>query len=329
MGYVPEPLENLVYYFQIQLELGSDKQNVSFQVDTGSADFWVPLKTADCVNCEFQSGTFDNATSSTYRTFGAPFSIKYGGNDSAIGEYASDQVTISSGQTINNMTFGAVNSTTRYLAMMGVSFDTEENGIYKNFPSILKYNELIDKTAYSLYLTDNQTQNGEILFGAIDHAKYKGSLETFLVANNRLAIDLDEIVDANGTSHKLNGLSVLLDSGTADIWLPQEMFLEIGNSITGARYDSNTNRFVVDSCSLPSDKSLMFKLGNTTIRVPHSELLLPDCTLGIESSVSLYGINILGVSFLKHSYSVFNLDDKTISIAPVIYTSNSDIRTIE
>ncbi|KGU25234.1 candidapepsin-5, partial [Candida albicans P75063] len=50
----------------------------------------------------------------------------------------------------------------------------------------------------------------------------------------------------------------------------------------------------------------------------------PKCEVRIRESED----NILGDNFLRSAYVVYNLDDKKISMAPVKYTSESDIVAI-
>mmetsp|Transcript_218 Transcript_218/g.198 ORF Transcript_218/g.198 Transcript_218/m.198 type:complete len:82 (-) Transcript_218:12-257(-) len=70
------------------------------------------------------------------------------------------------------------------------------------------------------------------------------------------------------------------------------------------------------------------------IKVPFSNLVLQSgqdpntgkaiCLFGVLPSEDI----ILGDNFLRSSYSVFNLDDKTISIAQLKQTNDEDIEVI-
>jgi yapsin 1 len=49
---------------------------------------------------------------------------------------------------------------------------------YINIPQQMYLNGDIGASAYSLWLNDIDSENGSILFGGVDHARYTGTLET-------------------------------------------------------------------------------------------------------------------------------------------------------
>jgi hypothetical protein len=61
---------DIIYYGP--LSIGTPRQTMTVDVDTGSADLWVPVDCASCTNKQF-----DAEQSSTYRAMGDKFSISY------------------------------------------------------------------------------------------------------------------------------------------------------------------------------------------------------------------------------------------------------------
>lgn len=64
---------------------------------------------------------------------------------------------------------------------MGIGLDTRESlgygqATYENLPDLMKTQGLISTKAYSLYLDDSESQDGALLFGGYDTAKFYGDL---------------------------------------------------------------------------------------------------------------------------------------------------------
>ena len=147
------------------MTLGTPPQSFSVQIDTGSADIWVPAVTADICSggqgaCS--GGAFDPDRSSTYQgnVINAPFSISYEDGSGVDGSYANDTLTV--GQTtIQQMTFGLAQRASRPFGIMGIGYAADEsiaNGddssSYPNIVNQLKNQGHISTLAYSLWLND-------------------------------------------------------------------------------------------------------------------------------------------------------------------------------
>lgn len=126
---------------------------------------------------------------------------------------------------------------------------------------------------------------------------------------------------------------VLLDTGSTLMSLPFDQvaaLAEIVDFVESAEVDDGIV-FGVD-CSLAQAAggitfSFAGALGSTTIQVPWQELVLPiqgvtsECLFGIQAykeSVA-EGVYILGDTFLRSAYTVFNFDANTISLAQASY----------
>lgn len=193
---------------------------------------------------------------------------------------------------------------------------------------------LHQKTAFSLYLTEDDTSN--VLFGGIDKAKYTGDLATIDVIKERTLYDffnvrLDSVsVHINGQSNTSspvqipNGKNVLLDSGTPYFILPGETPDEIFRQINpkAAKY-----LYEVD-CAL--NLSFKFKGSDILFSVPFTKFIEESenvCTYAIVSSGTEVGT--LGAPFLGHTYTTFHLEDNTIFLTKVKYSGDSNIVPIK
>lgn len=238
---------------------------------------------------------------------------------------------------------------------------------YSNLPITMKEQGFIKKIAYSLYLTSVESETGSILFGAIDHAKYEGELATIDISKTKgeygyLQIPLTSVTvnakaaedsqqsgntvpstssgksflnsSSDGKTFSANGSQALLDSGTTLTYLPSTLVEQIVHQMDkNASYSLLSGGYTV-SCSLRNPaNSLTFRFNDEKdIKVPLSDLIMEStgengktvCLLGILESDDV----ILGDNFLRSAYSVFNLDDKTISIAQLKQTNDQDIEVI-
>lgn len=128
----------------------------------------------------------------------------------------------------------------------------------------------------------------------------------------------------------------MIDSGSTYCDFPSQIITSIADQAApGYQYSQALGGNEVP-CSLKDDgNSLQLTFDNKKmIEVPFKDLILdktnpstgaPACILKLGYS----DYSVLGLDFLKHAYTVFNLDDKTISLAQMIYTQDENISAIE
>lgn len=117
---------------------------------------------------------------------------------------------------------------------------------YANFPQILKQKNVIEKVAYSLFLNDTNATNGQILFGAVDHSKYTGSLSTLPLVNSLYVegindtTQLEITLDGMGLKNSQGQFTIynqkmpaLLDSGTTVSYLPIDLHSLVAKQLKG------------------------------------------------------------------------------------------------
>ncbi|KAI3405205.2 hypothetical protein KGF56_001982 [Candida oxycetoniae] len=333
----PLTLQNRKTYYSANIGIGSNKQPQTVILDTGSSDLWVVDVNAQCqddIDCK-DNGTFDPKTSTTYQSLGTQFSIVYGDETSSQGPWAKDTVSFG-GISITGQQFADVNSTSSDVAVMGIGFKSgesvESGENYDNIPITLKKQGFIKSTAYSLYLNSPDAATGQIIFGGVDNAKYSGSLvPESITAPDRLIIKLDTI-DYAGTSYNYSD-GALLDSGTTLSFIRPDIASQIARHAEAfwVITDSSGDGQYFINCNAPVSGNVVYTFGKgAKITVPLSEFIFPAgnglCVWGIQPSGDDFAI--LGDNFLRHAYLLYNLDANTISIAPVKFTSDSDIVSV-
>ncbi|KAF1918215.1 aspartic peptidase domain-containing protein [Ampelomyces quisqualis] len=348
-GTVQTTLDNLDLLYFANASLGTPAQNFRLHIDTGSSDLWVNSKNAGiCTSGGNQcgaSGTYSANDSSTYRYVNGVFNISYVDGTGASGDYATDTFRLG-GQTIKELQFGIGYDSSSPEGILGIGYAINEVqvgragfGAYPNLPQKLVNDGTISSNAYSLWLNDLDASTGSILFGGVDIDKFHGELQTlpiipeqgkyaeFLIALTGMGQD-----GKNTSLFSNQNIPVLLDSGSSLMYLPEGIVRTLLQKYKGfnARYEPSQQAIAVD-CSLANEQgSLDFVFSGVHISVPLDELVIvagysrgqPYCLFGIAPS-GRSSVSVLGDTFLRSVYVVYDLDNNEISLAKTKFNSTS------
>ncbi|KAK3375456.1 aspartic peptidase domain-containing protein [Podospora didyma] len=350
-GTVVVNLDNEETLYFINATVGTPPRSVRLHIDTGSSDLWVNTPGSQlCLQqskpCQY-AGTYSANSSSTYEYIGSYFNISYVDGSGASGDYVSDTVSFG-GQKLDRLQFGIGYSSTNGQGILGIGYTINEVQVgragkpaYPNLPAKMVDDGLIQSNAYSLWLNDLDANTGNILFGGVDSEKYIGDLETLPIQAERgvFAEFLITLTRLQLGTQNIGGdlaLAVLLDTGSSLTYLPDTMVQAIYTQV-GAQFDSDQGAAYVP-CSLARNKTTMdFTFSSPTISVDMNELVLdlvtssgkrptfqngvPACLFGIAPAGS--GTNVLGDTFLRSAYVVYDLDNNQISLAPTKFNSTT------
>lgn len=291
--------------------------------------------------------------SSTYVDLGETFEIAYVDGSYSKGVYFKDAFSIAN-ITVANLTMGLGTDTTIPYGLLGVGYSLNEAIIgtaeslaaaYQNLPALMMNQGHIATNAYSLWLNDLDASTGSILFGGIDTQKYVGDLTRIPVVKDNVTDQYDsfivaltsiQAVSSSGTdrltSHQ-DPIEVVLDSGTTLSYLPTDIAEQIWKE-TGAMYSASTGLAVIPCRMQRSTGYFNFTFGGAsgpTVQVPMDELVLDlvvsgpaptftsgeyvgeeACEFGIQNTT---GTNLLGDTFLRSAYVVYDLVNNEIGMA--------------
>jgi hypothetical protein len=243
--------------------------------------------------------------------------------------------------------------------VMGIGFDTNEAITdenlqpYPNFIDVLKSQNVISTKAYSLWLNDLDSSTGSCLFGGYDTKKFTGKLLTVPIQPDESSGKLTSMTVAwtsLGITTKSGSQTItsssfkspaLLDSGTTLSVIPNDIY-EALVQFFNATLDEAGDALV--KCNeLDNTGTLDFTFGGANgpvIKVPFSEFAIPatttdggQATFNDGSLVCYLGLQgtesdpknplpvILGDTFLRSAYVVYDLDNKQISLAQTVFNA--------
>lgn len=324
-GEYQSALQNARTHYVTYLALGSNKQKVGVDIDTGSSDLWVPDSSLANQKVAVY-GTYNPLTSTTSKATGQIFNITYANNIMTLGTFFNDSVSFD-GITLNEYQFADATTSPEGNGILGVGpvsdealTKTENN--YPNFPVALRNAGFIDKVAYSLYLNNKTAASGSILFGGKDLAKIDGDLVTLKHSGNPTALSVNlKSLSAYGGGILVNA-PYILDSGTSYNYFSLPVYNALLEQLGYAGKHFFDGRPYVP-CAPTGN--LDFEFDGITIGVPLSEILLSDGTDQCVANIYISEYNILGDLFLRHAYVVYNLEDSSIQIGKVKYTTETNI----
>ncbi|RYP75186.1 hypothetical protein DL771_002511 [Monosporascus sp. 5C6A] len=310
--------------------------------------------------------TFNPSESSTYTALSdTPFQIAYLDGSGANGTYFQDHINIG-GTEIQSLQMGLAEESTINSGLLGIGYSANvaTRDQYPNIIDTLEAQGLVTIKAYSLWLNAYSADMGTILFGGVDTEKFvdeliavpvlpdsqTGIYHSFTVTLSSLILNY---TDGSTETIIQQPVPVILDSGTTLTYLPPRMTYNIYSALGAVDDTSYTGLVYVDCEYLRNESGLTFDFqfggrGGPLVRVPVNEVVLDNvreyielglpippgmpfaddvCSLGIHPGDQ--GIYLLGDTFLRSAYVVYDLEHHEVAIAQAnINSSRSNVLEI-
>lgn len=291
------------------------------------------------------------------------FEIEYQDGTSASGDYFTDDFAIGGITVSNlQMGIADKTAVGTGILGIGFELNEAAETMYSNLVADMVNQSKISTMAYSLYLNDYYSSTGNILFGGVDTDKFIGELVTVPILPDAesgnyssFTVGVTELSFAfsNGTTYNQSlssqsgSLSSILDSGTTLSYLPDDIATTLFDAVGAYQYTSLGSSLALVDCGLNVEFNFQIN-NNVTITVPSDELVidafegttLPSdvpfastCLFGIQNIGSSSGASgssartadyaILGDSFLRSAYVVYDLGNLQIGLAPANLNSTS------
>lgn len=311
------------YSYFVKVQVGSAQQPFYMLLDTGAANTW--LMGSHCVSdaCQMHS-TFDPSTSTSWRTDNHGFTINYG-TGNLTGQVGQDTASFA-GLSLD-FSFGLANYTANdfkhfaFDGILGLAMSSSATG---TFMQTLKAKKLLSSLVFSLSLNrDSDGPNdGQVTFGGIDKSKYTGEIAYSSVPSKQKddgvwAIPLDGL-GVNGVSAGISATLGYIDAGTSFIFAPPAELALLMKLIPGSKaYDSNGYM----AYDIPCDTQLAISVtfAGVTYAIPAQDWVARNNETSCVSRLYGYSVNggtwLMGDTFLKNVYSVFDADQMRIGFA--------------
>ncbi|KAI8676303.1 hypothetical protein LRP88_10687 [Fusarium phalaenopsidis] len=336
---VPTTIYNEQWIYTVEIAIGNPPQKTLVQVDTGSAYLWVNA------NCSSAPTAFDQqkfcqsvprydlaASSSVEGPIGSR-TLGYGSGPEVIGaivDVYEDAVTVGNAKIMTQRFGVASNSLGLPVGIMGLgpvfnaTFDFREP--YALVLDSLAVNNIISSRAYSLALGSASDESGSLIFGGLDRGRFSGSLKKTPVVKSRdggtrFTVNLSSVgIDAGNGTHRqysLKDANVHLDSGHTFSKLQTDLAEQIFQDLD-AELDQDLGFYLVDCKVRDHEGGITFGFGgDKIITVPFRELVYTAqglCAVGLEP-IKEGEQQVLGDSFLRAAYVVFDWDNEEIQVA--------------
>ncbi|KAH7313367.1 eukaryotic aspartyl protease [Stachybotrys elegans] len=347
-GTVDVTIDNLATLYYFNASLGTPPQDIRVHLDTGSSDLWVNSPNSRL--CSMQSnpcgvsGTYVANSSSTYEYLDSDFNISYVDGSGASGDYVTDTIHIT-GVELEQFQFGVGYTSSSSQGILGIGYPSNEVQVarnnkapYDNLPAKLAADGHIASNAYSMWLNGINATSGSLLFGGVNRAQYQGELVSLPIERvgdefNEFYITMTKLSLGSTTIQEDMALAVLVDSGSTLTYLPDDIVAEIYN-MTNAVYEETEGVAFVPCALGEQTANMTFTFSEpASIAVSLNELVIDFADLtGRQLSFSngvpacLFGVapagdstNVLGDTFLRSAYVVYDLDNNEISLAQTVF----------
>ncbi|XP_060543343.1 pepsin B-like [Pantherophis guttatus] len=322
-----EPMTNYLnsYYFG-KISIGTPPQDFLVLLDTGSGVLWVPSTYCRSPACGNHKN-FDPKQSSTYHSYNQQtYVLRYGfGSLSIMLGY--DTVRIQN-IAVQNQQFGLSVEEDNYPfyysnfdGILGLTNPTPNDG--RSLLHQMMSQNQISEPIFSFYFSRQPTvqYGGELILGGTDPQLYTGEITWAPVTREYYwQIGIQEFTIGNkATGWCSEGCQGMIDTGTFLLTIPQQYLTEFLQAVNA----TNDGSYTVDCNNIQNMPTITFFINGSQLPLPPSAYVFNNeghCSLAIEStympSSTGQPLWILGDVFLKEYYSIFDMGNNRVGLAP-------------
>lgn len=302
------------YSYFIEAQIGSKSKKMYVLIDTGAGSSWVMGSTCASKACGLHS-TFGPGDSDTLKATNKPFSIAYG-SGKVSGSLVTDTITVA-GMSFNYQ-FGLATTTSDQFvqfAFDGILGLGIKDGANENFLNVLDEADEVEENFFCVALNraSDGTNEGEISFGSTNQDKYTGDITYSDISHeDDWAINVEDF-GYDGKKASAGGVVAYIDTGTSFIFGPEALVKKLHDIIPGSSTSDGTTYTV--PCD--SDKPVIVTFSGVDYEISPKDWISPKsngglCTSNIYGHEVVKGAWLMGDTFLKNVYAVFDKDKRRI-----------------
>ncbi|KEY72731.1 hypothetical protein S7711_02519 [Stachybotrys chartarum IBT 7711] len=312
-------------YF-VQIQLGSEGREYYMLVDTGAGSSWIMSDQCRTEACTLHD-TYGPSQSESIDESDQEFQIVYGTGE-VNGTLATDSLTIA-GISLDYQ-FGLAHNTSRdfinfvFDGILGFSMD---RGVNQNLVEALAESGELEDNLFSIALhrAADGDNVGQLSLGSINADRYTGDISySPLLEGDEWTVEIEDM-SYDGRDAGVGGIRSYIDSGTSYIFGPPQLVERLHRLIPGA----NTTDQRTWTVPCDSEDALEFTFSGQSYSVSARDWISPNnnngrCTSNIYGVEVVRGAWLLGDTFLKNVYAVFDIGERQIGFAPLATPSESD-----
>ncbi|KAF7312468.1 Acid protease [Mycena indigotica] len=264
------------------------------------------------------------SSSSTSSKKSGSFSIQYGDGSTVSGPIHSDTVDVA-GVVAVKQHFSPVTTLSHSFSddpidgIMGMAFPEISNIGESPFFDTAHSAGNVDSNMFSFYLAST---GSELYLGGTNSKLYSGDIEYVPVAASSGFWQATGAKIKVGSTTVLQDFQAIIDSGTTIMYGPPASVKEVFSHVEGSQLFDSASGFYSYPCDNPP--KLSFNYGGKDWTISADNINLGKTKEGSSSCIASLsaqnlglgeGVWLLGDSFMKNTYTVFNVDKKAVGFA--------------
>lgn len=315
--------------FTLSFGVGYPVKKYTFKLDNDASDIWIANETSITEKPYYFNGDTVKSSSevlgSTVYQDGSYVNYTHASTQLKVGRNSVKNVPIGIGYKTSG-----INDLGKTSGVVGLGFPSDGE---ETLLDLLKEQSYTNRSAYALALFNNQKVGANVLLGGFDHGKYKGNLYT--IPNTQ-----PDNVDDGRKHFGLHIKNVQIDKSTYDInstalvsvassktYLPEDVYNKISDHFRVDHSKLDLYGAPVIDIQKDGGKKITLNFSGVEIEVTGEDLAspLPEGSkksrhlriFGIGNSADNNDVTVLGQSFLKASYVVFDLDGDRLGLSQI------------